>query len=133
MTAEDISDSGDRTYDHGPEHVVIYILVRSVVSADDRNETAAEEGDQQTEGNRGGDPRVKAEGEGLSGIREILAAQSPGNDAGAADAEEVGDGCQEYQVSAKLYIILMSCVMIVGTASVMTATGIGADSKMAIF
>jgi hypothetical protein len=38
-----------------------------------------------------------------------------------------------YQVSAKLYIILMSCVMIVGTASVMTATGIGADSKMAIF
>ena len=36
-----------------------------------------------------------------------------------------------YQVSAKLYIILMSCVMMVGTASVMTATGIGADSKTA--
>ena len=97
MTAEDISDSGDRTDDHGPEHVVIYILVRSVVSSDDRNETAAEEYDQQTEGNRGGDPRVKAEGEGLSGIREILASQSPGNDAGAADAEEVGDGCQEHK------------------------------------
>ena len=121
MTAEDISDSGDRTYDHGPEHVVIYILVRSIVSADDRNETAAEEGNQQTEGNRGGDPRVKAEGEGLSGIREILAAQSP------------VPVRPTYQVSAKLYIILMSCVMIVGTASVMTATGIGADSKMAIF